>query len=143
MGRGRPSRLADRRVVGVTDGREPRICPDCLTLCSYDGWDHVHPDGLGIGSCERGQIRTLTAEVRRLQSASEATTENIRCPWTDRELDVVWSSADGLSVKEIAEQMRISPHTVKTHLRGAAKKINYEGSRAGLVGIAFREGWIT
>lgn len=40
----------------LADGREPKVCPDCLTLCSYDGWDHVHPDGLGIGSCERGQI---------------------------------------------------------------------------------------
>jgi len=33
------------------DDREPRPCPRCGEVCTYDGWDHVHPNGLGIGSC--------------------------------------------------------------------------------------------
>jgi hypothetical protein len=34
------------------DDREPKACPRCGELCVYDGWDHVHRSGLGIGSCE-------------------------------------------------------------------------------------------
>lgn len=33
------------------DGREPQSCPRCGEMCAYDGWDHVHTTGLGIGSC--------------------------------------------------------------------------------------------
>lgn len=33
------------------DGREPKACPLCGETCTYDGWDHVHRSGLGIGSC--------------------------------------------------------------------------------------------
>lgn len=33
------------------DGRADRACPECGEVCRYDGWDLVHRDGLGIGSC--------------------------------------------------------------------------------------------
>jgi DNA-binding NarL/FixJ family response regulator len=65
-----------------------------------------------------------------------------RCPWSDREWEVVHLSSLGLSVESMADQLGVSASTVKTHLRAAGKKVGYEGSRAGLVGIAFREGWI-
>jgi hypothetical protein len=43
-----------RRSVVITpaDPRLPRTCPRCGELCVYDGWDHVHRSGLGIGSCD-------------------------------------------------------------------------------------------
>lgn len=65
------------------------------------------------------------------------------CPWSDRELDAVEAAADGLSVTEIGERLGITTHTVKTHLRKAGRKVGMAGSRAGLVGLAFRQGWIT
>jgi DNA-binding NarL/FixJ family response regulator len=65
-----------------------------------------------------------------------------RCPWSERELEAVEAAADGLSVIEIAERLMVTTHTVKTHLRKAGRKVGYEGSRAGLVGMALREGWI-
>jgi len=65
-----------------------------------------------------------------------------RCPWSEREWDVVDAASEGLSVIEIAERLGVTTHTVKTHLEKAARKVRYEGSRAGLVGMAFREGWI-
>lgn len=34
------------------DDREAKTCPRCGQICTYDGWDHVHPDGVGIGSCQ-------------------------------------------------------------------------------------------
>lgn len=36
----------------IRDEREPTRCPRCGVLCTYDGWDHVHPSGIGIGSCQ-------------------------------------------------------------------------------------------
>src|SRR5262245_37900495 len=43
--------LATTRVNPPVDGREPKPCPRCGEVCTYDGWDHVHANGLGIGSC--------------------------------------------------------------------------------------------
>ena len=51
------------------DGREPRVCPACQTLCVYDGWDHVHPDGFGIGSCWKGQAKFLSERALSLKAA--------------------------------------------------------------------------
>jgi hypothetical protein len=31
--------------------RAVRRCWRCGEACGYDGWDHVHDSGLGIGSC--------------------------------------------------------------------------------------------
>ncbi len=44
---------ADPFLTGdvARDDREPKTCPRCGQVCTYDGWDHVHPNGIGIGSC--------------------------------------------------------------------------------------------
>lgn len=43
----------DKRKVGhQTDPRDDLPCPKCGEICRYDGWDHVHRSGLGIGSCQ-------------------------------------------------------------------------------------------
>lgn len=39
------------RAAATPDEREDQTCPRCGEVCSYDGWDHVHRNGLGIGSC--------------------------------------------------------------------------------------------
>lgn len=43
--------LPDRAADTERDDREPKPCPVCGERCVYDGWDHVHPNGIGIGSC--------------------------------------------------------------------------------------------
>ena len=30
---------------------QAKLCPRCGEKCHYDGWDHVHRSGLGVGSC--------------------------------------------------------------------------------------------
>ena len=44
-------RLARDGLALRADGRNPQVCPRCGNWCVYDGWDHVHGNGLGIGSC--------------------------------------------------------------------------------------------
>jgi prefoldin subunit 5 len=55
----------------MTDDRESRPCPECGETCTYDGWGLTHSTGLGIGSCAKGQIRRLTAEVEALNHQIE------------------------------------------------------------------------
>ncbi len=38
-------------MTDIPDDRDPKPCPRCGVVCTYDGWDHVHPNGVGIGSC--------------------------------------------------------------------------------------------
>ncbi len=43
---------------------------------------------------------------------------------TDREVEVLQATADGLSPEEIAEKLFLSAHTVKNHLRHAMSKLD-------------------
>lgn len=50
----------ERTAEKDADARNPKPCPKCGEVCKYDGWGHVHVNGLGIGSCvfppaEKGQ----------------------------------------------------------------------------------------
>lgn len=56
---------------------------------------------------------------------------------TTRELDVVRLVAEGLSNKEIAERLELSPLTVKSHLGRIARKLGV-GDRAHIVAMACR-----
>jgi hypothetical protein len=55
-----------RTPDGPCSCRAPRRCPRCGVICRYDGWDHVHPNGLGLGE------PTACTLVSNDPSASEA-----------------------------------------------------------------------
>jgi DNA-binding NarL/FixJ family response regulator len=61
---------------------------------------------------------------------------------TEREREVVALVAEGLSNKEIAERLVISPATARTHVHRAMGKL-YAHDRAQLVVIAFQSGLTT
>jgi DNA-binding NarL/FixJ family response regulator len=61
---------------------------------------------------------------------------------TEREREVVALVAEGLSNKEIAERLVISPATARTHVHRAMSKL-YAHDRAQLVVIAFQSGLTT
>jgi len=42
---------------------------------------------------------------------------------TSRETAVAWLAADGLSTDQVAQRLRVSPDTVKTHLRHVYAKL--------------------
>ncbi len=61
---------------------------------------------------------------------------------TDREAQVLQLVADGLSNKEAASWLGLSPGTVKSHLARIAHKLG-TGDRAHLVALAMRTGTIS
>jgi len=60
---------------------------------------------------------------------------------TQKELRVLSHSANGLTTKEIGDQMSLSPFTIKTHLDRIMKKLGAL-NRTHAVAIALRSGWI-
>ena len=69
----------------------------------------------------------INANISRMINSQSATTEAL----SDREKDVVVSSVQGMSNKEIAEHLFISTNTVITHRRNIARKLQIH-SPAGL-----------
>ncbi|WP_223166839.1 response regulator [Nonomuraea sp. SYSU D8015] len=61
---------------------------------------------------------------------------------TDRELEIVAHVATGRSNDEIAEELCVSPYTVKTHVNRAMMKLGAR-DRAQLVVIAYQTGLVT
>lgn len=61
---------------------------------------------------------------------------------SDRELQVLELTADGLTNSEIGKRLLISEETVKTHLRKVLAKL-LARSRSHAVAVGFRRGLIT
>jgi DNA-binding NarL/FixJ family response regulator len=61
---------------------------------------------------------------------------------TDRELDILKGIVDDLTEQQIGEQLFISPHTVKTHIKNIYKKMHVH-SRASAVRFALSKGLIS
>ena len=88
-------------------------------------------NGFGMGgevvSLDRARLRRQLAErTRRL---------------SDRELHVLAELARGSATEEIAEEMVLSPHTVRSHVKAAMRKLDAR-TRAQAVAIALTAGAI-
>lgn len=64
-----------------------------------------------------------------------------RSPLTDRELQILQSLADGSSNNEIALELSLSQHTIKTHVGNILQKLSVD-DRTQAVVKAMREGWV-
>ena len=59
---------------------------------------------------------------------------------SDREMEVLKLAAKGISNKDIAEQLSLSPRTVQAHLGNIFNKLGV-GSRTEAVLYGLRKGW--
>ena len=74
-------------------------------------------------------------EVQLADKRPEAT------PLSKREKEILQKVAYGATTKEVAKELGISPHTVKTHLERIFEKLG-ANDRAQAVAIAFRSGLV-
>jgi len=73
---------------------------------------------------------------------SEEQTNATQSQLSERELEILRLVASGLSNKEIATQLVLSPNTVKVHLRNIFGKIGVQ-SRTEATMVAVRQGWVS
>ena len=94
-------------------------------------------------------IETLTASLGRLGSHDSIATQvlmrrrglaspAIPPPLTERELSVLRLLPTMRSVDEIAEDLTVSPNTVKTHVRGIYSKLNVRSRRDAVLAAVAR-----
>nr|WP_152663580.1 response regulator transcription factor [Paenibacillus wulumuqiensis] len=81
--------------------------------------------------------QALTRGIRQRSSVQEEASD-----LTGREREVLMLIAEGLSNKEIAEELHISIKTVKTHVSNLLMKCELE-DRTQLAIYAHRKGWVT
>ena len=87
-------------------------------------------------------VRTLTAIGRELgRFLSGRRTELGPRPLSERQLEVLRLAAEGISGPRIAEQLFLSPNTVRTHFDHIYEKLGV-GDRAAAVALALRTGLI-
>ena len=163
--RGDPLRRREGKPGLAWQTREPVVTPDVARirgfalrepalargLASAIAFPAVGPDGpvavLSFCAFERRApspelVRTLTAiggELGRFLSRRRA--ELSPAPLSEREIEVLRLAAEGLSGPGIAEQLVLSPATVKTHFEHIYEKLGV-GDRAAAVAHALRTGMI-
>jgi DNA-binding CsgD family transcriptional regulator len=113
--------LMKSSVTHITSGRRHYTCR--FILVSVSGHDRQHPTAAVL--IERDPMAT---EVRRMAQKFKL---------TQREQQAVQLLALGLTSKEIASQMGISPHTVKAFLRLIMIKTGAT-TRSGVIGKLLR-----
>jgi DNA-binding NarL/FixJ family response regulator len=86
--------------------------------------------------------RQLLQEFARLASKSASASAPVALsPLTPREHEILEHLAAGLTDKEIAAQLSLSLHTVKTHVRNILSKL-HAVNRRHATEVALREGWV-
>lgn len=89
--------------------------------------------GMPVMSTEVSQSLTRGLRTQRTLQGDES--------FTEREREVLLLVADGLSNKEIADELHISIKTVKTHVSNLLMKCELE-DRTQLAVLAHRKGWV-
>jgi len=94
----------------------------------YEGESVLHP------SIAKKVLRRVTCTGPAGGAATEVLSE--------RELEVLRLAARGLSNREIAEKLVLSPRTIQSHMANIFSKLQV-GSRTEAVIIGLRRGWLT
>jgi DNA-binding CsgD family transcriptional regulator len=102
----------------------------------------AHPSGIANIECEAiADARRVGRALRRLGVERRIVTHpRAKGGWeslTDSELKVVNLIAQGATNRSVAQQLHLSPHTVKTHLHNAFAKLGIT-SRAQLTQLMRR-----
>ncbi|WP_331771561.1 response regulator transcription factor (plasmid) [Embleya sp. NBC_00888] len=86
-------------------------------------------------------IREVHGGRRHVDPDIAASALTLDCPLTERELDVLRLTREGLSVREIAARVHLAAGTVRNYLSSAMTKVG-EPSRHAAARYAFERGWL-
>ncbi len=142
------ARYPETRVVLLTGGDDPTLA----ARAADEGCDGLLHKSARIGSMidvvravnqgHRVFDPTTLRAARAAQAARTAKESSPRHNLTRRELEVLTLLANGASTNAIAEQLCLSPHTVRSHVRHILGKLGAH-SKLEAVSIATRNGWVS
>lgn len=85
--------------------------------------------------------RVVLSKFSLEETSQEKSQDKSYSPLTDRELQVLQLLADGCNNQEIADELSLSQHTIKTHVGNILHKLSVD-DRTQAVVKALREGWV-
>ncbi len=105
-------------------------------------WDATPEEIEGaVHAVNAGLVVTTPTSVAEFLPEAQPVAEDLAEPLSDRELEVLDLLAEGISNKLIAHRLRISEHTVKTHIASIFAKLG-ASSRTEALSRAIRRGLV-
>jgi DNA-binding NarL/FixJ family response regulator len=135
-------RWPDARVLVLTTDPSPRLLADSAAAGALG---HLTKDRAladvvsAVRRVARGDVLFSAAELRRAMRTSPSAEE--RPALSARELEVLGLVATGRDVEDIADQLCVSPLTLRTHIQRILNKLGAH-SRLEAVAVGLREGLI-
>jgi len=139
----------DVRVLGTTGEGGPVAVLRALRFgsagCSTDGSRHEPPDRAGRARASGGAFTAEQQEIALHELAAllrhSRERSRVRSSLSAREQEVLAMIAEGLSTKQMASRLGISPRTVESHISRAYRKLSVRTrvqavARAAQAGIA-------
>lgn len=143
--------LSARATLAAAHGDDARACElmeDAAVLYEHAGFVHeattARRDLLrtrGAGTSASATVPATATSVRNTIGESAASAPPSATPLTAREMEVLRLVATGLSERDIAEKLYISPHTAHRHLSNIRLKLD-ASTQAAAVAHALRIGLI-
>jgi two-component system response regulator DegU len=118
------SQMYAYKVKGFLVKRDISKLPQLIESV-YEGKYYIMDKVLSVISRQLKKI--LKMEKRNIGSAKSMTSEKDFEKLTPMELKVLWHTALLKSIKQIAKELSLSPHTVNNHQAGIRKKLNLIG----------------
>lgn len=137
------SRWPDARVLVLTTDQSPRLVAESVAAGAVGHLtkDRALTDVIrAVRRVARGDVLFSAAELRRAIREDEEPADE-RPALSARELEVLALIATGREVDEVADQLCISPLTLRTHVQRILHKLGVH-SRLEAVAVALREGLI-
>ena len=140
--------MPETRVLVLSERSEHRDVLDAVkagaagylvkSASAHELVDAVHRTAVGDAVFTAGLADLVLAEYQRLAAEPEET-ENSVPRLTNRETGVLRLVATGLTAKQIASELKLSPRTVENHIQSTLKKLHLH-NRIELVRYAISQG---
>jgi len=128
----------------LTDGAADAVLPAAAVAvgavgAEFAGWLPPDAGAAQIDAALRAVAAGLTVRAISLKTRDfDTLPEELPVPLTPREIEVLAALGNGLTNKETARLLGISPHTVKFHIESLFRKLD-AGSRAEAVAKGMRQ----